>query len=478
MKRGNVRLSTRVIEGRLPAPVSVAAIARCLKRSGHCDEQFLLESAGGPKADTKQSFLGIGVLLRVEVKNGLVSLGGNVELVDVVKNHLLKSGSTTLDSAASMALIRVVEDTVDVVWTDHSVTKPPLLTILGYDAVASKIIGGVASSTPDLIVVLPVTTLTIDHQTNTYSIATLSESGVKTENDLEAIRIALLSKEVDLHIAAVAAGAAPLSLTVSASEYMRGVERCLEHIINGDIYQIQLGHEVLVQSANDPIQLYERLRKLNPSPYMFLISTPSVSLVGASPELFVRIEDRLIQMRPLAGTLPKAGNHMGPDSLDGNVKERAEHIMLVDLCRNDIGRVADFGSVQVSQLMAVAEYPFVFHLVSTITGRLRNNLDVWDAIEACSPAGTLTGCPKIRATQIIADQEWTRRGLYAGSVIFTNGRGSLVSALIIRSLVIQDGTVSVRASAGIVADSDVEREWHETLAKIRSSLAAVTSTQL
>lgn len=478
MNNERVQLNARIVDGSLIIPTSIVAVARRLRQECSLSEQFLLESGSNRSIDSQQSILGLGVLLCVEVAEGQVSLSGDTRFTNIVESYLLGRDLIAMGLVEAIDLIRAIEEGIEVLSANGATDKPPLLVTLGYDIAAPKASTESAILTPDLIIILPSTIVSVDHWNDTYSAVTLLDNASEATKHLDTIQAVLRTAADPVFYPATVADAAPIHMTVTANQYLYNAEQCLEYIRAGDIYQIQLGHEVVVTSSEDPFVLYTRLRKSNPSPYMFLVFTASVALVGASPELFVRVENRLIQMRPLAGTLPKTGNSTGTKSLESDPKEQAEHIMLVDLCRNDIGRVAEFGSMQVPQLMAVEDFPSLFHLVSTITGRLKANLDVWDVIEACSPAGTMTGCPKIRATEIIAEQEWTRRGLYSGSIIFSNGRGNLTSALIIRSLIAREGKISIRASAGIVAYSDLEKEWNETLAKIRSSLPAATSEKL
>lgn len=484
MKLTRFHLILKNVSNESRRPISFVSVAKNVREDYPDLSPFLLESAGGPRVDTQQSILGLGVLLSVEVRDGLVSVDGERDLTKAIEVHLSGRDRAVMTSSEVMDLIRTVEASGEVVWPDGLVAHLPLLTIVGYDALAPRAPRGLVMSTPELVIIVPKVVVTVNHWTNSFSIMALSGSRDDGDEAAEKVIAAIRKNPAgnlkaasdDLHSMTVA-DSIPVDFTVTADEYLEHARICMEHILAGDIYQIQLGHEVLVKSGESPVLLYERLRKRNPSPYMFLITVPSVTLAGASPELFVRIEPGFIQMRPLAGTLPKTADSMRI-SLSQDPKEQAEHIMLVDLCRNDLGRVAKIGSVQVPQLIAVEEFPAVYHLASSIVGELRENLDVWDVIEACFPAGTVTGTPKTRATEIIAELEWTRRGLYAGSVLYSNGHGSLVSALIIRTLVVRDGWVSVRASAGIVSDSDLGKEWKETLVKIQSSLAAVTSVLL
>lgn len=473
MNNSSLRFTMEMIRGSLQEPIDLLSLSDILRKDYPDLDQFLLESLSGPSVDTKESILGLGVLFCAEVQDGIAKLSGDIKIVNRIETCLSTLNLNKMTPSVTMTFIRNIERCGTVLWPDGSFGKLPLLTIIGYDAMAPQPQSPGQISMPDLGIILPKAVIHIDHWSKTYSVMTLKDDEGQFLIELKNTILRSFTNR------AVVQNKLPITKdiivrpTVSASQYMNNVKKCKEHILQGDIYQIQLGHEVLAHTGESALSLYKRLRQFNPSPYMFFVPLPSVTLVGASPELFIRIDEGKIQMRPLAGTLSKTAMGSG-DKLRRDQKEQAEHIMLVDLCRNDIGRIAKIGSVQVPQLLYAEEYSKVFHLVSTITGLLRDDLDVWDAIESCSPAGTMTGTPKIRAMSIIAEHEWTKRGFYAGSIAFSDGRGNLVSALIIRTLIMQNGWVSVRASAGIVADSVPEKEWLETLAKIGSSFAAVT----
>lgn len=270
--------------------------------------------------------------------------------------------------------------------------------------------------------------------------------------------------------------------SVDRETFLGWAERCLEHIGVGDVYQIQIGHRVDVETDLTPLDVYRRLRGRNPSPYMYLMPQAGRTLIGASPELFFRIEDGEILMRPIAGTARR-----GPDEevnqrrvkeMRESVKEQAEHIMLVDLCRNDIGRVALPSTQPVDRLMEVETYSHVFHLVSTVSGRLDPEVGVWDAVRATFPAGTMSGAPKVRAMEIIDGLERERRGAYAGAVGLVDVRGWSELALCIRTIEHDGHTYSTQSSAGMVAQSEPESEWQETLAKMGAAYWALTGEEL
>ena len=264
-------------------------------------------------------------------------------------------------------------------------------------------------------------------------------------------------------------------------DFTAAVQRAREYIRAGDIFQVVLSQRLETRLRTSSFQVYRHLRSLNPSPYMFHLDLPDVTLVGASPEMLVRVVDGTVETRPLAGTRRRGRDDAEDRALEQDLlsdeKERAEHIMLVDLGRNDVGRVAEYGSVRVSELMGVERYSHVMHLVSHVRGKLRKDVDAIDALKACFPAGTLSGAPKIRAMEIIAEMEPHRRGPYGGAGGYLGFSGNLDSCIIIRTVVIKDGRAYVQAGAGIVADSQPDSEYEETLNKARGLLQALEQAE-
>ena len=263
-----------------------------------------------------------------------------------------------------------------------------------------------------------------------------------------------------------------------AEAFRRDVERIREHIAAGDIFQAVLSRRLEVAGAVDPLLLYRYLRALNPAPYLFYLALDGLTLVGSSPEVLVRVEDDAVTVRPIAGTRPRGADAASDAALAAELaadpKERAEHLMLVDLGRNDVGRVAAFGSVTVTELLALERYAHVQHLVSEVRGRLAPGRDAVDALKACFPAGTVSGAPKVRAMEILDALEPTRRGTYAGAVGYLGwGARALDTAIAIRTCLVLPDRVVVQVGAGIVADSGPERELAETEAKARAALRAV-----
>ena len=264
----------------------------------------------------------------------------------------------------------------------------------------------------------------------------------------------------------------------SREAYERGVETIREHIRAGDIFQAVLSRRQQVVTRADPFSVYRSLRALNPAPYLYHLALDDLAVVGSSPEVLVRVEDREITVRPIAGTRPRGGNPAEDDRLMAELlrdtKELAEHMMLVDLGRNDVGRAAEFGSVRVTADKVIERYSHVQHIVSEVRGRLRDGLDAVDALRACFPAGTVSGAPKVRAMQILDDLEPTRRGPYAGAVGYVGwGAVNLDTAIAIRTAVIRGKDAFVQAGAGIVADSVPSREFEETESKAGAVLRAL-----
>ncbi|HVP51040.1 MAG TPA: anthranilate synthase component I [Terriglobales bacterium] len=277
--------------------------------------------------------------------------------------------------------------------------------------------------------------------------------------------------------AARKAGPLKIKPVTSRQQYMESVRRAKEYIAAGDIFQVVLSQRFDFEPEAAPFNIYRALRTVNPSPYLYFLRIDDTHILGSSPEMLVRVSGRRLEYRPIAGTRPRGANDAEDkrleDELRQDEKERAEHVMLVDLGRNDVGRVSEYGSVKVRDLMYVERYSHVMHLVSAIEGCLRPELSALDAFAACFPAGTLSGAPKVRAMEIIEELEPVRRGVYGGSVLYADFAGNLDSCIAIRTMVMDKGHASVQAGAGIVADSDPAREHEECVNKAKAVLRAV-----
>ncbi|HKV25111.1 MAG TPA: anthranilate synthase component I [Candidatus Acidoferrum sp.] len=274
-------------------------------------------------------------------------------------------------------------------------------------------------------------------------------------------------------------GSRPLRVTSNfqRSEFLEAVRKAKNYIRAGDIFQAVISQRFSVKTDADPFQVYRELRALNPSPYLFFLHMNDIAVVGSSPEMLVKVQGRDVFYRPIAGTRWRGKDEAEDQRLEREMlaseKERAEHIMLVDLGRNDLGRVCDYGTVKPEKLMTVERYSHVMHLVSSLRGRLREDVDCFDALMACFPAGTVSGAPKVRAMEIIEELERTRRGIYSGGVLYLDFAGNLDSCIALRTMVIKNGVAYVQAGSGIVADSNPEAEYQESVNKSKALLTAL-----
>jgi len=262
-------------------------------------------------------------------------------------------------------------------------------------------------------------------------------------------------------------------------EYLEAVRKSKEYIRAGDIFQVVVSQRFSAETKAAPFDIYRELRAVNPSPYLFYLHLNDVHVVGSSPEMLVKVQGREVFYRPIAGTRWRGKDEaedlrLEREMLDSE-KERAEHIMLVDLGRNDLGRVCDYGTVRVEKLMTVERYSHVMHLVSSLRGKLREDVDCFDALMACFPAGTVSGAPKVRAMEIIEELEKTRRGIYAGGILYLDFAGNLDSCIALRTMVIKNGVAHVQAGGGIVADSTADAEFEESVNKSKALLGALAT---
>jgi len=272
-------------------------------------------------------------------------------------------------------------------------------------------------------------------------------------------------------------GKLKVSCSVTKQQFIRKVEKIKEYIMAGDVFQTVPSLRLQLEPGVDPLNVYRALRRVNPSPYMYFLRMGEMTVLGSSPEMLVRVTGKKLEYRPIAGTRKRGKDEADDlrleDELRHDEKERAEHVMLVDLGRNDVGRVSEFGSVKVRDLMFVERYSHVMHLVSAVEGTLREGLTPVDALAACFPAGTLTGAPKVRAMEIIEEMEPVRRGIYGGSVLYADFAGNLDSCIAIRTMLVKGKKAYVQAGAGIVADSVPESEYQECLNKTQALIRAV-----
>lgn len=274
----------------------------------------------------------------------------------------------------------------------------------------------------------------------------------------------------------------PLQVTSNFTQesFEQAVLDCVEYIRAGDIFQVVPSQRMTVHTDVSPFEIYRSLRVVNPSPFMFYVRTPDCVLVGCSPEIMCRVADQVVTVRPLAGTRRRGETAKEDRALEQELladpKERAEHVMLVDLGRNDVGRVAQFGSIDLTEVMVVERYSHVMHISSEVQGKLKEGLDAFDALKACLPAGTVSGAPKVRAMEVIDSIEPHRRGPYGGAVGYIDYRGNMDTCIALRTMVVKDNLVHVQAGCGVVADSNPTAEYEETLNKARALISAVELT--
>jgi anthranilate synthase component 1 len=264
---------------------------------------------------------------------------------------------------------------------------------------------------------------------------------------------------------------------VKREAFEKAVERCKEYINAGDIFQVVLSQRFSIEVDADPFDLYRILRVINPSPYMYFLSMGDAAVIGASPEMLARVEEGMVEVRPIAGTRRRGKSESEDNALIKELladpKERAEHIMLVDLGRNDVGRVSEHGTVEVTDMMHVEKYSHVIHIVSNVSGKLKKSCDIYEALFSCFPAGTLSGAPKIRAMEIIDELENVKRGIYGGALGYIDFNGRMDTCIVIRTIVYHNDRAFIQVGAGIVADSVPAREYQETVEKANAPFSAI-----
>ncbi len=461
-------------------------VSAFLKIAEHSDYAFLFESVEGGERVARYSFLGKDPFLVLRQKAGrtVVDRSGVTGESDEPFVPALRRLMAEFQSPFVPDLPRFTGGAVGFIGYDASPRFEPALAEAWKKAPWTS--NGKADPQPedDAGFMLFDTVLAFDHVK--HRILIVANARVTADEDLQALyqfacaKIQFLERELERGLSqAHPAGGRPPEITsnMTRDTYEAGVRTIKEHIGAGDIYQAVLSHRFETEVDADPFTVYRALRHVNPSPYMYFIRMGGLSIVGSSPEMLVRVEGRHVETHPIAGTRPRGQSDEEDlrlaEELKRNEKERAEHVMLVDLGRNDLGRVCEYGSVRVPQYMALERYSHVMHLVSTVDGKLAEDRDHLDALVACFPAGTVSGAPKIRAMQILSDLEPTRRDLYAGAVGYIDFAGNLDFCIAIRTITIRNGRARVQAGAGIVADSNPAAEYEETRDKARALLTAL-----
>jgi len=449
---------------------------------------FLLESMEGSEKLARYSFIGIEPEMIVSVRN-TAEIAGNEPFCSIARDP---DGTNPVDRIQSI-LSRF----------HYMNVKAPrffggMVGYFAYDCVYSlfekvkrtaKTPAGRSDDAPDARFMLTKDCIVIDHRDKRLYIFSSPfltyDSDLRTEYEKCSRKIHTLADRITGLVPGKAntiprnttAMHSPAGTSVSQKTFEQAVNDVKSHIVAGDIFQAVLSRTLDFPVPENPFLVYAALREINPSPYMYYLDFGEEKIIGASPEMLVRVEKRRVTTVPIAGTRPRGRTPAEDEQLEKELlmdkKERAEHTMLVDLARNDLGRVCRFGSVQVSEFMGIEKFSHVQHIVSTVTGTLRDNLDCYDAFRSCFPAGTVSGAPKIRAMQIIDEQEPERRGLYAGAVGYIGFDRNLDFAIAIRTIQVRDGRAYVQVGAGIVADSVPENEWKETESKAAAMVRAI-----
>jgi anthranilate synthase component 1 len=452
----------------LETPVST--YMKLAQVDGSSSPSFLLESVEHGERWGRYSFVGVDPFLVFMSHNGRIEVAG--EPFGQLEGNPLEAIAGLLKGCT----------------TPDVPELPPLIAggvgYLGYDVV--RYLESLPQTTvedvevPEIILIFARSLLVFDHLRQRITVVSnlvggedYDEAAARTERLIHRLGEPLTYQP--RAPSSVEVGEVPSTMTQES--HSRAVERAKDHILAGDIFQVVISHRMSAELDADPFDVYRMLRLINPSPYMFFLSHPAVTVLGSSPEPLIKVQGRRVVQRPIAGTRPRGASEeedlAHERELLQDEKERAEHVMLVDLARNDIGRVCTFGSVKVEEMMVVERYSHVMHLVSQVSGELAEGKSGLDALYASFPAGTVSGAPKIRAMEIIDELEPTRRGPYAGVVGYFDFSGNLDTCIALRTAYVVDGKIHIQAGGGIVADSEPATEWQETMNKAKALLTAV-----
>ena len=454
-------------------------VSAFLKIAEHSDYAFLLESVEGGEHVGRYSFLAKDpfLILRGRAHETLVERAGVTTRAETPFIDTLRDLMNSFQSPFVPGLPR---------FTGGAVGYLGYETAAWFEPAAARSPDGAspAGGQDQAGFMVFDTVLAFDHVQ--HRILLIANARISGDEDLRSLyqfacaKIEFLERELERALSLTrVASAEPLSLTSNFTQpaFEDIVRQAKEYIAAGDIYQVVLSQRFSADVGVDPFTVYRALRHVNPSPYMFFVRMGDRSIVGSSPEMLVRVEGRHAVTHPIAGTRPRGRSDEEDqrlaEELKRNEKERAEHVMLVDLGRNDLGRVCQYGSVRVPTFMSLERYSHVMHLVSVVDGQLAEDRDRLDALVACFPAGTVSGAPKVRAMQIINELESTRRGIYAGAVGYLDFAGNLDFCIAIRTIVLEHGQAHIQAGAGIVADSNPTAEYEETRDKARAMVRAL-----
>lgn len=466
---------SREINADLDTPISI------YKKTVPQGPAFLLESVEGGENLARYSFIGFDPFLTFDSRGDetVITFDGN--------RKKLLSGTPLEILEQVMSGFRVPPQ------PDLPRFFGGAVGYIGFDAVRfiEKVKPVINSdpATADLSFIFAGTVLVFDHVRRTLTVVVNSIPGTNPGQSysLAEERIMKVSEAVRKNISSgerfQASGiSGPIESNISREDFMAKVIKAKEYIKSGDILQVVLSRRLRASFSGDPFEVYRRLRALNPSPYLYYLNFNDVCLVGSSPEMMVRVDGQMVETCPIAGTRPR-GDDAEKDAamaaaLLADEKEKAEHLMLVDLGRNDLGKVCEAGSVKLTRFMDIEKFSHVMHLVSHVVGRLAPGKNCFDALKACFPAGTVSGAPKVRAMEIIGELEPDGRGIYAGAIGYFGFSGNLDTAIAIRTVIINNGQAYIQAGAGIVADSDPELEYQETMNKARALLKTLENGEV
>jgi anthranilate synthase component 1 len=477
-KKGNVVPVVRSVLADLHTPVSAF-----LRVANDAEKAFLLESIEGGERLARYSFLASNPFMTVRTKNGVPILEKDGSrktypdrsLIDFLRNHFKRHKLARREKL------------------------PPLcggaVGFMAYDAARwfeKTLDDGKKSEKTEAIWMFFRNVLVFDrlkHRIEIVSIIFTDEADGDKEKlrklyDKAVAETAQIEKNLDIETPTVLPKTTPQKVETNQfssnwkkTDFLAAVEKVKKHIFAGNAYQVVLSQKFKRETNAEPLNIYRALRTTNPSPYMFYVKFGEETLIGASPEMLVRCHGRRLSYRPIAGTRKRGATEpedwILAEDLRSDAKEISEHTMLVDLGRNDLGKVSEYGSVEVAELMKVEKYSHVQHLVTSLKSRLKDGLDRFDALGACFPAGTVSGAPKVRAMQIIDELEPTRRGVYAGAIGYFDYAENLDTCIAIRTIQLENNTASIQAGAGIVADSVSEKEYEETINKARALVKAI-----
>ena len=475
VKRGNLVPIYRQLFADTLTPVSA------FQKVSDTEYAFLLESAAGGEKISRYSILGANPFIeftsygkRIEINRGdkKKEVVHAEDPLDVLNNEMKSFAPVRVNGLPDFfccVVGYIGYDTIRYLEQLPNVPKDDLLL-------------------PDIRVMFYDSLIIFDHLTKTIKIVCTAKIGKdaleniyvdtirKIDSIIDKLRTPIMSLSDDIVVSDGEVNI-PFSSNFKKDDFLKAVNRCKEYIRAGDIFQVVISQRLKTQTKADPFSIYRILRVINPSPYMFYLKMGSLKLIGSSPEVMVKVEGKNIIVRPIAGTRKRGKDDTEDDllvrELIADPKERSEHIMLLDLGRNDVGRVSCYGSVRIDEKMVIEKYSHVMHITSSVCGKLQDGKTAFDSLRACLPAGTLSGAPKIRAMEIIDEIELTKRGPYGGAVGYFDFFGNMNTCITIRTIVLKGNDAYIQAGAGIVADSVPEREYEETLNKAKGLLKAI-----